>query len=300
MTINLKKFFSKIIIISMLFFTAYNTFTYASITDSLNLLVELNNQFKDSNLVIVPVPTSLIISETNNNQNHKYSSQVSLNDRLELMFTKANLKVSNCCDEIIRHKDEYLYFRSDSHWQSRGAYYAYKEFCKTMGYNCAPLESYNEVIINDKYLGDKFKDTSLNVMDDNYDELIAYISSVSNTMTIYDNKNRIIKTAESCINEKHKTYFGVFLEGTGNFTEIVTSNESKKTAVVIKDSFGFPFIPYLVSNYSKIYVIDPRYTSINIKNKMKNIKVDDIIVVCANYLFNNQSFAEGMYNMLYK
>ena len=39
----------------------------------------------------------------------------------------------NPVDEIRKHRSEYIYFNTDHHWTSLGAYYAYRAFCETAG-----------------------------------------------------------------------------------------------------------------------------------------------------------------------
>ena len=34
---------------------------------------------------------------------------------------------------LAEHKDEYIYYRTDHHWTSLGAYYAYQQLCGALG-----------------------------------------------------------------------------------------------------------------------------------------------------------------------
>ena len=291
-----KKNMTKFLIICLLICFTFNKNTYAMDQVTFKTLVELKNQFKDSNMIIIPIPNSVIINELND-ESVKYG-QVEINKSIEKAFANTNIKVVDCCDEIIKHIDENLYFKSDSHWQSRGAYYAYKKFCEEIGEECPSLDSYRKVTLNEKFVGDLYKNTDKKVNGGVSDELVAYISSVSNIMTIYDNNNEKIMTGMPCINEYKKTYFGAFLGGSGYYTEIEAFNDKTKTALVIKDSFGFPFIPYLVSNYDIIYVLDPRFADFNLKEKMKDIRIDDIIVINVNYAFTYNGFSKYMQKLL--
>ncbi len=45
----------------------------------------------------------------------------------------SNIKKVWAIDELRKHRSEYIYFNTDHHWTSLGAYYAYRAFCKTAG-----------------------------------------------------------------------------------------------------------------------------------------------------------------------
>ena len=289
---------TKTIIMSLLICLIFDKKTYALDQPTLNVLIELKNQFKDSNMVVVPIPVSTIIDDLRLDPNPENSSQVKLNKSIARSLDTVNIKVADCSEEIAKHIDEDLYFKSDSHWQSRGAYYAYKKFCEVIGEECPPIDSYRRVVLNDKYVGDLYKNTNRKVNPNVSDELVVYISSISNIMTIYNNNNVKTITGLPCINEYKKSYFGIYMGGSGYYTEIEAFNDKTKTALVIKDSFGFPFVPYLVSNYDIIYVMDARFVDFKLKEKMKNIRIDDLIVVNANYGLNKNAFTKHMNKLL--
>ena len=71
----------------------------------------------------------------------------------------------------------------------------------------------------------------------------------------------------------------------GEIRDIVekVAAEEERCALVVKDSFGCPFVPYLTYNYDKIFVVDPRFADFNLLETLKNDKVDDVIIINAIY-----------------
>ena len=269
---------------------------------SFNGLKSINLFFPNSNMTIIPVPMSQIMIEDIKDLNNPLASQSEFVDKMKKQVEGTNIKIIDVCDTFIKHKNEYLYFKYDHHWQSLGAYYAYKDFCETIGLKCDNINKYRKVVLNETYRGGAYKkiipdDKSIEPYSD---VLTAYIASVSNVMKIYDESNRIISNGKPCINEQQNAYWGVFLAGDHPYTEITAKNDKKRTALVIKDSFGCAFVPYLVSNYDEIYVVDPRFANFDIVEKMKGKNIDDIIVVCANYTFAQPTFYNGIANILPK
>ena len=269
---------------------------------SFNGLKSINLLFKDSNMTIITVPMSQIMIEDVKELKTQLASQSEFVSKMREHIKDTNINLIDLCDTFNKHKNEYIYFKYDHHWQSLGAYYAYKEYCKENNLECDGIDKYRKVVLNETYRGGAYKkilpdDKSIEGYSD---VLTAYIASVSNAMKIYDESNRIISNGKPCINEEQNAYWGIFLAGDHPYTEITAKNGKKRTALVIKDSFGCAFVPYLVSNYDEIYVVDPRFANFDIVEKMEGKNIDDIIVVCANYAFAQPTFYNGIANILPK
>ena len=265
-----------------------------------NTIIILNSYFPKSTMTVIPAPMSQIMIEDVKNLNNKLASQSEYAYKMKKQVEGTNIKIIDVCDTFKKHKDEYLYFKYDHHWQSLGAYYAYKDFCKENNLQCDDINVYRKKVLSKNYRGGAFKnviteDQSIKGMSDVF---TVYIASVSNAMKIYDNSGNAISSGAPCINENGNEYWRVFISGDNPYTEITANNGKKRTALVIKDSFGCAFVPYLVSNYDEIYVVDPRFSTFDIVEKMKDKIIDDIIVVCANYTFGQDVFIAGMLKIL--
>lgn len=67
----------------------------------------------------------------------KYNTGVSKSQYEGMCYIYEQLKditPVNAYAEMAAHTDEYLYFRSDHHWTTLGAYYAYRTFAKVAGF----------------------------------------------------------------------------------------------------------------------------------------------------------------------
>ena len=269
---------------------------------SFNGLKSINLLFPKSTMTIIPVPMSQLMIEDVSEIHSQLASQSEYVEKMKEHIKDTNIKIIDLCDTFINHKDEYIYFKYDHHWQSIGAYYAYKEFCKANNLECDDIDEYRKVVLNKTYRGGAYKkilpdDKSIEGYSD---VLTAYIASVSNVMKIYNASNHLISNGKPCINEEHNAYWGIFLSGDNPYVEISSKISKKRTALVIKDSFGCAFVPFLVSNYDEIYVVDPRFASFDLVEKMKNKNIYDIIVVSANYTFGQPTFYNGLANLLPK
>ncbi len=154
------------------------------------------------------------------------------------------------------HAGEEIYYRTDHHWTSLGAYYGYLAWAEAMG---IPAEGYGkeglETVTKD-FLGTLHSKVNLEMQG----EPIQYFpATVSRPMTVtYDLRN----TSDSCYEKSHldtKNKYAFFLDDNHAFVEIDTEYHNGKVLFVIKDSYANCFVPLLIPHYEKIYVMDLRY-----------------------------------------
>lgn len=177
-----------------------------------------------------------------------------MNDLVKKVYTYNNL---------LAHKDEYLYFRTDHHWTSLGAYYAYEMFCAHKGISPIPLSSYTEMKF-DGFLGTMYSScNNPTAMKSNPDTVYAYVPNGTNVMNFWESKksdptkwNVVTNVSKWASSSKYSTFIG----GDNPYSEIHNSSKSDgSSCVVVKNSFGNAFVPFLVDHYEYVYVVDLRY-----------------------------------------
>ncbi len=195
------------------------------------------------------------------------------------------------------HKDEYVYFRTDHHWTQLGAYYAYTAFCEAMGWEAVALDSF-ETGTYEGFLGSMYGWTSQYpqsaVLKNNPDTLTYYLPVVETHAKYYadaDLENSTgypVSVVYQGITEEQTNKYLCFLGG-DHPAAVVESAVDGPVCLVLKESYGNAFIPFLTSHYSKIVVIDPREfnqqgkPSLDLTAFAKAQGVDDVIVI--NYPF---------------
>ena len=162
------------------------------------------------------------------------------------------------------HADEYLYFRTDHHWTALGAYYAYSVFCAVRGIPATPLSSYT-VTTYDGFLGTHYSATGSTKL--NADNITAYIPTATNAIHITDRGGERTKYSKGIVTPNIGAMYAAvgsqyncFLLGDHALGEI--HNETKadgSSVLVVKESFGNAFVPFLVDSYEYVYVVDARY-----------------------------------------
>ncbi len=205
----------------------------------------------------------------------------------------------NLKDIFIEHRGEYLFFKSDYHWTQRGAYYAYYEFAKSIGLTPTPLFAFDEVTVTDSFIGRindyAHDDRILSFVDTVY----AYMPKKSHTMTVYNSNREVVRVYNNCI-QTSKDSYSCFLTGDQPFTVInVPNNDQEKAVLVIKESSGNAFVPFLTGHYGNIIVVDPRHINVSVSEIVEEFGVDDIIFFANASTSNSGTYCGYYWNMLY-
>ena len=149
---------------------------------------------------------------------------------------------------ISAHIDEYVYFRTDHHWTALGAYYAYLAFCGASGTTTpVTIDKYTEHELPG-FLGYLFSYNPTEALKNNPDTIVYY--ELNDAIEV---SNRLLYKPIS-----DEVTYSIFIGGDSPIYRITTSVENGRTCVIVKDSFGNAFVPWLAPNYEKIIVIDPR------------------------------------------
>ena len=179
------------------------------------------------------------------------------------------------------HNDEYLYFRTDHHWTQLAAYYVYQNFCKVKGIEAHDLSYYDKKEFKN-FLGTFYSTLGNSNMEANPDTVDAYVPKGTNDMTFWDtdgkewNWNVIYDVDSWASSSKYMTFIG------GDRPMEVIENPQIKdgsSCVVLKESYGNCFVPFLVDHYQTVYVLDYRYTTVNVHDFVKEKQADDLIII---------------------
>lgn len=226
------------------------------------------------------VPTSIAITLPDN-----YKNTINSNDQekaINYMLSGMNSNVTKVpvMDTLLDHRTEYVYFRTDHHWTALGAYYTYDKFCEVSGIPARQLSQYKQVEF-DGFLGTFYNDTGKSpALGKTPDKVIAYAPNENATMVYTDKKGNKISWA--IINDVssygQSLKYATFIAGDNPFTEITNPDITDGSSIiVVKESFGNAFVPFLVDNFSKVYVIDYRYYNGSVSDFAINNNVEHVL-----------------------
>ncbi len=208
-------------------------------------------------------------------------------------------------DALSRHKDEYIYFRTDHHWTALGAYYAYEAFMKARGEEAVPLERYETVTV-DNFLGSAYTKTLSKELEDNPDTIQVYLPFTKNSFTRYSgNATKEVDVIDLSYAEGKDKYLIFISSGGGTWSVIRTEVKNGKKLLVMKDSFGNAIAPFFLPHYEEIYIIDSRFystavTGMNIPQFIEHHGIQEVVFVHYMEDVNWAEFMQTVRNLLFE
>ncbi len=205
----------------------------------------------------------------------------------------------NIYDVLKAHDDEYLYFRTDHHWTALGAYYAYTELCREKGVAPHTLDQFEEKTFTG-FLGSFYSKTLSEDMKGNPDTVKAYVPMGTNRMVYADKNGKetnwdIIHNVDGYkTGAKYYCFSGSDQPYSYAHNPQITDGSS---CVVIKDSFGNAFIPFLIDHYEHVYWIDFRYYNGTLTDLVREKGIGDVIF-CLNLDNTTSNGAVGLVDRL--
>lgn len=230
--------------------------------------------------IIVPISIGVTLPD-------EYVSQVNPADQrsaINKLYSKmnSNVKTVSIFDSLYEHRDEYLYFRTDHHWTALAAYYAYEDFCAVKGITPNPLSGYKTITF-EGFLGSFYTWSDNNpALGNTPDYVKAYYPLASSTSMVCENKEKTFNWPVINDVSSYKSYnkYGTFIGGDNAFTTITNADlHDGSSCVVIKESFGNAFVPFLVDHYETVYVIDFREYEGKLTDFVKENGVQDVIYI---------------------
>lgn len=245
---------------------------------------------------------SIAPNSTDITLNKKVRQQISVSDQknaIDYMLgsISSSVKKFNCYDNIKSHSNEYVYFRTDHHWTALGAYYAYEVFCQQKNIAPLPLSAF-ELWSFDGFLGTFYNDSGSNpALAATPDRVDTYKPPCSNSMTITD-KNGVTSSMPLLYDESSapaSLKYATFICGDNPLTTITNNDKTEgETCLVVKESFGNAFVPFLVYHYKTVYVIDYRYYSGTLNSFISSHEVSDIIFMNNISMTRNSTLVQQM------
>ena len=182
---------------------------------------------------------------------------------------------------FLEHRNEYLFFRTDHHWTALGAYYAYAQWAKIKGIEPRALSDYGKEVYPG-FLGSFYSSCLAEEMRDHPDTVEAFLPEGTNAMTYIGQDGAEIhwKVINDVSTYKAENKYGAFSGGDNPLSYIVNPNlNNGQSCLVVKDSYGNPFIPFLVDHYQYVYWIDYRYYRNNVLDFVRSNGINDLLFV---------------------
>ena len=182
----------------------------------------------------------------------------------------------DCMGLMDQHAGEYMFYRTDHHWTSLGAYYASAAYCQANGLTPWTLDSY-DTVVRTGYTGSLYMYGNHPAeLTANPDYSVARFPHVGYSMAYYRDG---VQYNGQAVNGSVSDYAGMFLCGDQPLTVITTDNKNGKTLLVFKESYGNAFVPYMIDYYERIVVVDIREDVGSVSGIISKYGVTDALII---------------------
>lgn len=262
-----------------------------SVDKSIQAIKEFDNTYYN-----IPVYFMLVPNAANVQSDRLPASAVIRNQKEQFQKIKEGLGEEihwvEVQDTFVDHKKEELYYHTDEHWTSLGAYYGYEALAETMALDTSKAPKMETYVVNNDFSGSLAKksgyergsEESISVympkkQNNAVKIVVSYEDSKKKTATLYD---------VSKLEKKDK--YDLFLGGDHGVVNIKTTADTTDRLLILKDSYANCLVPFLTPYYREIVVIDPAHYSGNLQEVMQNTKFTSIL-----FLYNGNSFVTDTY-----
>lgn len=260
----------------------YQNFSQATSDSYAALVNELAQKLQDKGVTVIsaPTPTAVgVLIEDEYQQKLGSVSQVKIQEYINSRLDPQVVAVDTV-NALIDHNDEYIYFRTDHHWTALGAYYSYRAICESVGLepvDIETLEPWDQGTFRGSLYGRVQQPNKLRA-----DTVTAYIPKGDIRFETYNTdgypSQRTLLTDAS-----YRTEYEKYLVFGTDYPMTHAENRSLPDApncIVVKDSFGNCFVPFLTQSFHHVYAIDYRkYYKEPIDKLVEKYNIDCVIIM---------------------
>lgn len=252
----------------------------------------------DSRVFVLLAPTAMEYYAPKDYQTDKHSFVKAMQYAYEPMTAK-NITTVNVRNALAKHKDDYIFFRTDHHWTARGAYYAYRVFCRDAHLTPTELDQHETGRI-EGFVGSLYRYTNAQALKDHPDSVQYFYPLTETDGKAFDNAamegERRVAVISS--NVAPENAYLCFIEGDNPIERFNTGTKNGKSIVLIKESYGDAFAPFLMDNYETVWVIDPRKVEMDLAAFVSQHSIDDILFLNYGFALSNPTYKKALTKML--
>ena len=238
-------------------------------------------KYPDLNMVMTVAPNAVTVLSDLLSANAPARDQ-----REDIAWIQSQLDAVQFCDvtdALAAHSDEYIFYKTDHHWTSLGAKYAFYAMAERM--NLEPIKEgdYTAYPVSNAFQGTLSSKSGSHTSTDTVEIYIPH-SGIDYYVTYADTGENISSLyRRSALNEKD--HYTVFFGGNHARVDITTTADTGRCLLLFKDSYANCMVQFLFPYYDHITMIDPRYYYDNIDLVIKSESITDVL-----FLYNADTF----------
>lgn len=281
-------------------FSTETTNSYISAVTSLASHLEGSAQVYS---LVIPTAMDILLSESylTEHQIDSADQRKAIDSYIipSILAINPNVKTVSLYTALRQHCNENIYFGTDSTWTQLGGYYAYVEFCGAKGIQALGLDQFEKKTYEGFFGGF----ANLAGEDSFYSDTVEAYLPGGNTSLTFTNGDGEISDGWQVISDgdgyDSSLLYLIFAAGDQPYKVLTNQDITDGSAcLVVQDSFGNFFIPFLTQHYQNVYVVDYRDYSGSIPDLAREKGVSDVIVLSNVIATSNSSAVESFRSLV--
>ncbi len=198
-------------------------------------------------------------------------------DVIEKAYALTSVQTVDMYGALAPHAGEYIFYGTDHHWTSRGAYYGYTALARAMGFEARPQSEFSPVTVSERFYGTTYSSSGFSWVKP--DRIERWVPQSAETSVVNYPEGQPVASAlydDSFLEKKDK--YASFLGGNTPRVVLDTGKADKPVLLVVRDSYMDSLTPFLLEDFSQIHILDLRYYRQSLKAYVQDNGIDEVLV----------------------
>ncbi len=176
------------------------------------------------------------------------------------------------------HAGDGIFYRTDHHWTSLGAYWGHTAVLSAMGLTPGELSGYSHTTVSDSFYGTTYSSSGFSWVKP--DTVETYVDAPEGLKIVNYPQGSPVEGKlydESFLDKKDK--YSYFMGGNSPLQQITTGNADAPSLLIVRDSYTDSMIPFLLEHFSEIHVLDLRYYRASVADYVAENSIDSVLVL---------------------
>jgi len=243
------------------------------LTENIDAINRLQEQLKVP-VYFALIPTSVSIWEERLPKGAPSLNQETL---INEIYNQIKEETVDIYGRLSDHSEEEIYYRTDHHWTSLGAYYGYATFIEQIGEVPMEIHDFQKETVTKDFYGSLYsKVGAWWIEPDNID---VYVPEDTILITKTEGSKEVQSTMyhEKYLDKKDK--YSYFMGGNQPLVKVEnTELKEHPKLLIIRDSYMDSQLPFLTQHYSEIHLVDFRFYKGDIVEYAKVHEIDMMLI----------------------
>lgn len=216
-------------------------------------------------------------------------------DVIERAYDQSRAENVDMLSPLSAHSGEYIFYRTDHHWTSLGAFYGYNALRETWGMDRRDIGVYQRQTVSDSFYGTVYSSSGFSWV--RPDEIETFVPDDGSAVITNYNSSQPVQTPlydQSFLSVKDK--YAMFLGGNTPRLSVDTGHDGKPSLLIIRDSYADSLLPFLLADFSRVDMLDLRYYKSSVAQYIDEGQFDMVLVLysVANFTSDENLFMLGI------